>query len=108
MGVAVYCERAGEEKLYHVVAGANEIRELWMPIVQARGLYAIEHAFNCGLSLHRALLDQVLEELAIMLAELEARVPFEDDCINPVYRCRRLCDLLKKHPPEEGYEIYIG
>lgn len=109
MSVSItYKEYNTDEAVSLSVVGDSELHELWIPIIQECGLEYMDYVVTAGLSLDSDNYYDVLSEVRQLLAELEQRQEFRDDITNPVFRCRRLLEVLEAHSPERGAELYIG
>ena len=86
----------------------DELNQLWLPIAREKELHLVEFAITAGITLNKEYFQQMREELQTLLAEMEKVVPYEDDFVNPVFRCRRLIKLLDDNPPESGARILVG
>ena len=108
MGAALYITDQDGRNDVVIVAGANELDELWTPIIERHNLSYLEHAFGGGLSVTSENYLDLQTELSTLLNEVEKRVAFENDFVNPVFRIRRLQQHLTNYPPQSGTELYLG
>ena len=108
MGASIYIKSKSAGNIDVPLAGHNEIKELWKPIIHDANLPLFDLCFSAGLSVDEGNYSEVLEEACIMLKAIESKVAFSADPGNPVFRSRRLLALLKAHAPKEGNQIYIG
>ena len=91
----------------HIVCGANEARESWIPIFREFDLPLMDQIFSAGIALDQQNLDQFNRELTVVLSAIEDRHDYQSDTVNIVFRARRLVTLLAEHPIPD-YEVYIG
>jgi hypothetical protein len=108
MGVSIHYGAADTESEVIPLAGQQEVLDLWMPIIRKRGLDLLDYCMTAGLSIDADNYSQILEEVLIAQQEIESQIPFVEDPTNPVFRCKRLRDILLTHPPSKGYSVYIG
>jgi hypothetical protein len=108
MGMRISIRNSQNEDGLFNVAVMEELQKLWLPIAHEKGLHLVEYAITAGLTLDKKYYQQMREELQTLLAEIEKAVPYEDDFVNPAFRCRRLIKLLDDNPPESGAQILVG
>lgn len=107
MGVSIYIKNNDECNSIVSLAGQSEVDKLWMPIVQRAGLQFFDLCFSAGLAVDQANYPNVLNEALVLLKGIEEIVEFLPDVGNPVFRCRRLVNLLTENPPDQHRQIYV-
>jgi hypothetical protein len=108
MGVSVHYKDGNSSSGLVVVAGQSEIETLWKPTIEQKGLQWLDLGISGGVRVNVENYSQVLDEISTMQAVIESVVSYEDDPVNPAFRCRRLHSILLDHPPSRGWDVYIG
>ena len=109
MGVACYVnDPSGALVESFPVAGATEVRELWLPVIRANGLELLEVVVTGGLTISVEYHAGVTDELTTLLNQFN---PLNDP--NPPLggaadRCSRLLRILTANPPSGNTTVYIG
>src|SRR5262245_8534312 len=106
MSVVVRDSNNREEALS--VVGSSELESMWKPILARRDLPYLKYIASAGLSIDEDNYKDVVGEIRVLLHELEVMCTYENDIANPVFRCRRLLEILESHPPSTHARIYIG
>jgi hypothetical protein len=107
MGFAIYLDKGSDTEVVPI-AGQNEIKALWMPIIRQHGLKLIDIAVSGGLKVTEDVYSEFINEIETLLHEIEARHTRSEDQIDPPFRCRRFLTLLRNHPPTNESSSYVG
>jgi len=90
------------------LAGYNEIQQLWIPYIKNVGLQYLDLCYSGGLKVDKENYANVVAEASMILKHIETSITYCDDPANPVYRCRRLIEILRRYPPSDEHEVYLG
>ncbi len=108
MSVNLYItDKSSGKSDMHIVCGAAEARDSWVPIFQQLDLAMLQYAFSAGVSLEVENNAQFTRELDAAIEVIEKQNQYVDAVTNIVFRARRLVRLLATHPLDR-HDIYIG
>lgn len=108
MGVSAYVTDGGTNSQSFSVVGSAELNSLWKPIIERRGLHFLDYIVTACIKIDESNCDEIANELRVLMNELESIVPFEEDIVNPVFRCKRLLDIVTSFHENSKKEIHIG
>jgi len=108
MSISAVITTVGSQATSFPVVGNSELNALWKPIIERNGLHYLNYVATAGLRIDAENRADVLAEIQVLRKELESVREYENDIANPVFRCRRLLDIVTNHNPEDTMELYIG
>src|ERR1700722_2957697 len=109
MGISIFFNSPGEVREVVPVAGQSELTDLWLPIVEKKGLDLIEVCVSGGLAVDDPeVYSQLLQQVSALLHETETREEPNQDPLSAIGRLKRFLKLIREHPPSSGSGLYIG
>ena len=108
MAVSVYVEKVGNEPESYLVAFDSEVRSLWTPVINRRELHHLGYIVSACDWIDENNYEDIKAEVGVMLQELYARCEYEEDERNPVFRCKRLLDIIGRFNNDASLHISIG
>jgi hypothetical protein len=110
MGIALHinCPPGGDD--YLPIVGVNQLKAVWIPIIERLQLHNLELSFNCGMSLNQDIYRIYLKEMIILGHELEKAYPTFREERTPATSWNEAIEIVKNNPPghEGSYDLDIG